>query len=474
MQNAGRLKIIRERVIKMESDHKGREKFSSGLAVFFATLGSAVGLGNIWKFPYLTGENGGGAFLFVYLICIVFIGLPVMIAEFYVGRKTRKNAVGAFEKLNPGSPWKVVGFMGVSASYLIMFFYSCVAGWVYAYIFKALSGDFASITTESVQSLFGQAVIGPMPPLVWQWIVLAVVAVILICGVQKGIERITKTLLPILFLLIIVCDIRSLTLPGAREGLDFLFRVDFSKITPPVILTALGLAFFKLSLGMGCMITYASYFTEDNNMIANSARVALSDTIVSLLAGIAIFPAVFSFGMQPGAGPGLLFMTIPMVFSQLPFGNILLIAFFILSSIAATTAMLSLVEVPVVYWSEQRGLSRTKSVILNTLIIALFGALATFSADKAGFLGHLQIFGKGFFDLFDYVSSNILLPVGGLLIVLFVGYVTKRDDLIHELSNQGSLNNGWLIQCILFITKYITPVLLILVFLNSIGLIKIN
>jgi len=461
-------------VIYVESHHKVREKFSSGLAVFFATLGSAVGLGNIWKFPYLTGENGGGAFLFVYLICVFFIGLPVMIAEFYVGRKARQNAVGAFDKLAPGSPWKVIGFMGVLASYLIMFFYSCVAGWVYAYIFKALRGDFTAIATEGVQSIFGQAVVSPLPPLVWQWIVLAVVAIILICGVQKGIERITKTLLPVLFLLIIICDIRSLTLSGAREGLDFLFRVDFSKITPPVILTALGLAFFKLSLGMGCMITYASYFTENNNMIANSARVALSDTIVSLLAGIAIFPAVFSFGMQPGAGPGLLFMTIPLVFSQLPLGNILLTAFFILSSIAATTAMLSLVEVPVVYWTEQRGLPRTKSVILNTLIIAVFGVLATLSADKTSLLGNIQIFGKGFFDLFDYISSNILLPVGGLLIVMFVGYVVKRDEFTQELSNHGMLSNGSLIRTLLFVTKYITPILLVLVFLNSIGLLRFN
>jgi len=275
-------------------------------------------------------------------------------------------------------------------------------------------------------------------------------------------------------LLIIICDIRSLTLSGAREGLDFLFRVDFSKITPPVILTALGLAFFKLSLGMGCMITYASYFTENNNMIANSARVALSDTIVSLLAGIAIFPAVFSFGMQPGAGPGLLFMTIPLVFSQLPLGNILLTAFFILSSIAATTAMLSLVEVPVVYWTEQRGLPRTKSVILNTLIIAVFGVLATLSADKTSLLGNIQIFGKGFFDLFDYISSNILLPVGGLLIVMFVGYVVKRDEFTQELSNHGMLSNGSLIRTLLFVTKYITPILLVLVFLNSIGLLRFN
>ncbi len=458
----------------MENSQKTRETFTSGLAVFFATLGSAVGLGNIWKFPYLTGEYGGGAFLFVYLICILFIGLPVMVSEFYIGRKTRQNAVGAFETLKPGSPWKIIGFMGVLASYLIMFFYSSVAGWVYSYIFKALKGDFASLTTNSVGALFGQAVTSPLPPLVWQWIVLVVVATILICGVQKGIERITKTLLPVLFILIIICDIRALTLPDSWKGLDFLFRIDFTKITAPVILTALGLAFFKLSLGMGCMITYASYFTKGNNMIATSARVALSDTIVSLLAGIAIFPAVFSFGIQPGAGPGLLFMTIPMVFSKIPLGNILLVAFFFLTAIAATTAMISLVEVLVVYWTEQRGFSRTQAVLMNVGIIAVIGVLATLSADKAAVLGTIHIFGKSFFDLFDYVSSNILLPVGGLLIILFTGYGVNREDFALELSNHGALKNKGLIHIIVFIIQYVTPILLALVFLNSIGLIKVG
>lgn len=225
---------------------------------------------------------------------------------------------------------------------------------------------------------------------------------------------------------------------------------------------------------MGCMITYASYFTQDNNMIATSARVALSDTIVSLLAGIAILPAVFSFGIKPGAGPGLLFMTIPMVFSKIPLGNILLVAFFFLTSIAATTAMISLVEVLVVYWSEQRGLSRTKAVTMNVLIIAVFGVLATLSADKSAVLGTISIFGKSFFDLFDYVSSNILLPVGGLLIILFTGYVVNREDFALELSNHGALKNKGLINTAVFIIKYVTPFLLALVFLNSIGLIKVG
>jgi NSS family neurotransmitter:Na+ symporter len=449
-----------------------REKFSSGLAAFLATLGSAVGLGNIWKFPYLTGKYGGGAFLFVYLICIVLVGLPVMIGEFYVGRKTRLNAVSAFETLAPGTAWKSIGFMGVLSSYLIMFFYSCVAGWVYSYIFKAVKGDFLAISAASVQAQFGKAIAGPLPPLVWQWVVMTVVSLVLISGVKKGIERITKTLLPVLFILILICDIRALTLPGAGAGLEFLFKADFAKLTAPAILTALGLAFFKLSLGMGCMVTYSSYFTEDNRMIPTAVRVALSDTIVSLLAGIAIFPAVFSFGMEPGAGPGLLFMTIPLVFSKLPLGNLLLIAFFFLAAIAATTAMLSLVEVLVAYCSERHGMSRTKAVLLNAGLIVTVGTLATLSADQSGLLGRVGIFGKSFFDLFDFLSSNVLLPAGGLLIALFVGFVVKKEELVAELSNHGALGNRRLIGAFYLITRYIAPVLLVLVFLNSIGVIR--
>ncbi|MTV49083.1 sodium-dependent transporter [Heliobacillus mobilis] len=456
----------------MQEPKASREKFSSGLAVFFATLGSAVGLGNIWKFPYLTGNNGGGAFLLVYFLCILLVGLPVMVSEFYIGRKTRKNAIGAFEQLKPKTAWKHIGSMGVFASGLIMFFYSCVAGWVYFYLFKALMGTFSNITLETAKSHFGSVVVNPVTPILWQMIVMTVVSFILIMGVQKGIEKITKTLMPLLFLLIIICDIRALTLPGASEGLNFLFHVDFGAVTGTVILTALGLAFFKLSLGMGTMVTYSSYFTEGDNLFSTAAKVAFADLAVSMLAGMAVFPAVFAFGMEPSAGPGLLFMTIPLVFSKMLFGNVLLVAFFFLSSIAATTAMLSLVEVPVAYLSEERGLSRKASVFVSSVVIVLFGTLASLSADSSSLLGGITFFGKGFFDLFDFISSNIILPLGGLLIALFVGYAANKDDIKQELMNRGHLNNGWMIDLFFFIIRYITPALLILVFLNSLGILS--
>lgn len=455
----------------MSSGLKKRETFSSGIAVFFATLGSAVGLGNIWKFPYLTGVFGGGAFLLVYILCVIFVGIPVMLAEFFIGRNTRSNVIGAFKKLAPGTMWKHVGTMGVGAAYLIMFFYSCVAGWVYYYLFKALRGDFVGITTESAKTQFAQTVIGPLTPILWQIIVMVVVGSILIMGVQKGIERVTKTLMPVLFLLIIICDIRALTLPNAFEGVRFLFNVDFSKLSAVAILTALGLAFFKLSLGMGTMVTYGSYFTKGNNLFRTAASVAFSDTLVSILAGLAIFPAVFAFGMKPNAGPGLLFMTIPLVFSKMPFGNQLLVAFFFLSSIAATTAMLSLVEVLVAYHTEEFNISRRTASIVNSLIIVVIGSTAALSVDPSSLLGSIKFMGKGFFDWYDYISSNILLPVGGFFIAIFVGYVMKQKAVLDEFSN-SSPNLAAVTKIYLFVLKTITPVLLIIIFLNSIGIIN--
>lgn len=454
--------------------HHGRETFSSGLAVFFATLGSAVGLGNIWKFPYLTGKFGGGAFLLVYLLCVLLIGLPIMLGEFYIGRRTRRNVVGAFNQLAPGTPWRGIGAMGVSAAYLIMFFYSCVAGWVYYYLFRSLRGDFTAVTPDLLKSEFGAIVTGVWTPIFWQWVVLLVVTGILIMGVKKGIERITKTLMPVLFLLILACDIRALTLPGAGEGVNFLLHVDFSQLTPTAILTAMGLAFFKLSLGMGTMTTYASYFTASNNMMATAVKVAAADTLVSILAGLAIFPTVFAFGMEPGAGPGLLFMTIPLVFSQMPFGQQLLIAFFFLTSIAATTAMLSIVEVLIAYFSEEHGVSRRKAAIGNALLIALVGMLAAWSADPGGPLGQVVFGGRGFFDWFDYLSSNILLPVGGLFIVLFLGYAANKQDIIDQLTNSGSLSLGRsTLPVFFFLARFVTPALLAIIFLNAIGLLKV-
>ncbi|WP_032122303.1 sodium-dependent transporter [Clostridium amazonitimonense] len=453
-------------------DLKERESFSSGLAIFFATLSSAVGLGNIWKFPYVIGSNGGGAFLLIYLLCIIFVGLPVMISEFYIGRKTKKNIIGAIRSIKGDSKWKHMGTIGIITAYLILFFYSSVAGWVYSYVFKALKGEFNDINSASASSIFTNTMIGPIEPIVWQFIAIVVVSLIIFLGVGKGIEKFTKTLMPLLFILIIICDIRAVTLPGAAEGFKFLFKPDFSKLTKDAFLVALGLSFFKLSLGMGTMVTYSSYFTKDNNMIGTSIKVALSDTLVSVLAGIAIFPAVFSFGLTPESGPGLLFLTIPLVFSKIPFGNILLIAFFLLSSIAATTAMMSMMEVLIAYYTEEKSMSRKKAVIINALVIMVVGVFATLSADGQSILGGISILGKRIFEIFDYVSSNVLMPIGGFLVAILVAYYNEKENIVNELSNEGTLNNKRVISLYYFLIRYISPVLLVIIFFYSIGLIR--
>lgn len=454
-----------------------RETFSSGIAVFFATLSSAVGIGNIWKFPYLVGENGGGAFIFVYLICVLLVGMPVAVAEFFIGRRTRSNAVQAFDKLKTHPFWKSIGYLGGITSMFIVFFYSAVGGWVYRYTFKALSGDFASIGSMSIEeagsfvsSEFNSVVNGSIAPVIWQIIFTTVVALIVFAGVKNGIERVTKTLMPVLLVLIAVCAVRSLTLKGAGEGISFLFNVNFSAITPSVLLSALGLAFFKLSLGMGTMITYGSYFTEDNNMPMTSAKVALSDVGVSMLAGLSIFPVVFTFGLEPGEGPGLLFNTIPLVFSRIPFGGILIVAFFLLASIAATTAMTSMLAVPVTILNERFKVPKILSVSIITVLISIVGAL---TVHPSSIFGNTMIFNRNLFDLYDFISSNILMPIGGLLVVIFMGYFVRKEDIADELSNQGTLNNAAYIKVFGFLVKFVTPLLLIFIFLSSSGVFKI-
>ena len=296
---------------------KQREGFSSGLAVFLVTLSSAVGLGNIWLFPYLTGSNGGAAFILIYLLCIAIVGLPVMLCEFFMGRRTKKNVMGAVTTLSDKKAFKSIGYLGMISTAMIAFFYAVVSGWVYSYVFKSIKGIFKDVTTEGVKEIFTSHTTAIFPPAMWVFVVLVVVSVILISGVKKGIEKVTKVLMPILLILLVICTIKSLTLPGAKEGIEFLFKPDFSKVNMAVIVSALGLSFFKLSLGMGTMATYASYYTKDSNLYGNAAKVIISDTLVSLLAGLAIFPAVFSFGLDPSSGPSLLFETIPLIFSKI-------------------------------------------------------------------------------------------------------------------------------------------------------------
>lgn len=446
---------------------KARDGFTSSFGVLAATLGSAVGLGNIWKFPYLTGTNGGAGFLVVYVIATLLVGLPVMISEIMLGRKAKADAVTALKKLAPaGQPWWLISAFGVLSAFLIMAFYSEVAAWVFAYVFKAVGGDILSSDPKVTSAAFGSLISNPVQSLVWQWVVLALIGGILLMGVSKGIEAVTKKLMPVLFLLLVVIGVRSLMLPGAMQGVAFLFTPDFSKITAGVVLTAVGLAFFKLSIGMGTMMTYGSYFTPEQNIPATATRVMLADLSVSLLAGMAIFPAVFSFGFAPSAGPSLVFITIPAVFAQMPGGQVLLAAFFILTAIAATGAMLSIMEVPVVILHERWGLRRSHATIATLVILVLLGAGSALSGST---LAQFTPGGRTVFDWADYVSSNLLMPVGGIGLALCVGWAWGREGFARALSNQGQLHNGALAGVLFVLLRWVTPALILVVMLKGLG-----
>ncbi len=444
-----------------------RDGFTSTFGVLLATLGSAVGLGNIWKFPSLTGMNGGAGFLLVYLLATLLVGLPVMIVETMLGRAARANAITTFEKVAPRGQWwwKIIGWMGFLAALLIMAFYSGVAGWVYAYVIKAAMGEISTTDPKAAGAAFGALVSNPVSSLLWQWVVLGVTGSIIMLGVSRGIEAVARKLMPLLFILLLVLCVRSLTLPGAAApGLAFLFSPDLAKITPAVVLTALGLAFFKLSIGMGTMLTYGSYFREDQNIPATTTRVMLADLSVSLLAGIAIFPAVFAFGFEPAAGPSLVFMTIPAVFTSMPGGTVFMTIFFLLTAIASVGAILSLLEVPVAILSERFGYGRKRASLYTILAIALLGVPATLSQSV---MAEIKVFGMNAFDLYDFLSSNVMLPLGGILICLFVGWVYGLPQLEKQLGNDGSLPNRGLIRAVFFLVRYVTPLLIALVLLHG-------
>jgi NSS family neurotransmitter:Na+ symporter len=441
-----------------------RERFATGIGVLMATLGSAVGLGNIWKFPTLTGSNGGAAFLIVYLVCTLLVGLPIMITEQALGRKGRSDAVNSLKRIAPGKAWWLIGAMGILAAFLIMAFYTDVAGWVLAYIFKSASGALLSTNPETNSAAFNALASNPLQSLVWQWIALGLTGGIIMLGVTKGIEATTKRLMPILFGLLVLVCIRSLTLPGAGQGLAFLFNPDFSKITAGAVLTALGLAFFKLSIGMGCMITYGGYYGDEQNIPGTATRVVLADLAVSILAGIAVFPAVFAFGFKPDAGASLLFITIPAVFASMPLGSIFMVIFFVLTFIASVGAQLSLLEVIAAYLKSQFNFSRVKAALFTILPLAVIGSPAALSSST---LAGVKVFGMTFFDLYDYVSSNLLLPVGGLFLAVFAGWFWGYPQVKAALTNEGKLANEGVVKILYGILRFITPILVVIVLLKG-------
>lgn len=442
-----------------------RSQWGSKIGFILAAGGSAVGLGNIWKFPYLAGENGGGAFLLVYLVTVAIIGFTLMLAEFTIGRYSQSDAVGAFKKID--KRFGFIGFIGVIASFFIMGFYMIVGGWSLAYIFKAITGAINSTDSIVLSGAFNELVINDIQPIIWGGIYIILNIGIVWSGINKGIEKASKILMPALFVIMIILTFKSLSLEGAMEGVRFFIKPNFSEITPKVILNAAGQAFFSLSLGMACMVTYGSYLSKSENLVKNAIIVPLLDTFVAIMAGFVILPAVFAFGFEAGGGPSLAFVTIPAVFSTMGanIGTIFSTLFFVLLTIAALTSSISMLEIPVAYLIEQRKWTRKKAVLLTSIIVFV---MCIFSSLSNGKLSYLTIGGKNLFDFYGYVASNILLPFGGMLISIFVGWILGKKNAINEATNGGTIKFR-LAKVWIFLLKYIIPVLILLIFLSGLG-----
>ena len=447
---------------------QNRATFGSKLGVIMATVGCAVGLGNIWRFPYMIGQNGGAAFLAIYIICIILLGLPVMLSEFFIGRYTRKNAAGAFKVLAPGTKWSLIGYNGVLASFLILGFYSVVAGWTLEYIMQAVTGSLSDKAPEAFAQDFKLFSTEIFRPILWTVTFIGLTHFIVVSGVKEGIERTSKVMMPILFLILLALCIRSVTLPNASEGLYFLFKPDFSKITSAVVLSAMGQAFFSLSIGMGCLITYSSYFSKDTKMQITALQVTILDTLVAVMAGIMIFPAVFSFGIAPTAGPELVFITLPNVFQQLPMGAIWSLVFFLLLALAALTSTISLHEVATAYVHEEYQITRTKAAWFVSGGVMVLGILSSLSI---GIWKEYTLFGLTFFDLLDYLTAKIMLPFGGMLICIYLGNRVDRKILKEELTNKGTVP-FYFFNTYAFFMKYIAPIAIGMIFLNELGIIQ--
>lgn len=436
-----------------------RGNFATKFGVLMATVGSAVGLGNIWRFPYQTGVNGGGAFLLIYVICVLLIGIPAMTAEFIVGRETHKNAVGAFEKLD--SRWSGVGYLGVLTGFIIDCYYCVVTGWTLYYLYLSVTGSLLGGTVSEYASMFHNFSAGVVFPIVTLVLVIVITGIIISKGVQNGIEKASKIMMPMLFILLVILAINSCTLEGASEGLNFLLIPDFSKIGLDSLLAAAGQAFFSLSLGMGCLITYSSYFTDDVDLAKTASQSALIDMLVAIVSGIIIFPAVFSFGMEPEQGPGLVFKVLPNVFTQMGFGTLWAIMFYLLLFIAALTSFISITEVVVAYASETFKISRRNAVIVVCSLFILIGIICSLSF---GPLADVTIFGMNIFDSMDYLSTNIMLPLGGILTSLFVGWSLDRRIVETQLKIDSPVKYK-VLRVYIFFLRIVVPIAVTTVFI---------
>ena len=448
-----------------------RAKFGSKMGVILATAGSAIGLGNVWRFPYMAGENGGAAFIVFYILCVVILGLPCMVSEFIIGRHAQANTARAYNKISGSKIWTAVGCLSVLTGFLITSYYAVVSGWCLQYIYASLMGHLDG-DPEYFKQYFANFSSNPIKPIVWTVVILGITHLVIQHGVRDGIERASKMLMPTLFILLLVLVVSSCLLPNAIAGIEFLFKPDFSKVTPDVLLSALGQAFYSMSIGMGCLCTYASYFSRHTNLLKSAVQIGVIDTFVAILAGLMIFPAAFSVGVSPDSGPSLIFITLPNVFQQafagMPVvGYVISLAFYALLSLAALTSLISLHEVSTAFFHEELRIGRKKAALIVTLSCSVLGAFCSLSL---GGYEVMSFLGKTLFDIFDFVTGQVFLPVCGFLTCLMVGWYLPHKLVRDEFTNWGTLR-GSLFHVYLFAIKYLCPACILIIFLHQFGLI---
>lgn len=453
----------------MANINNERDNFGSKLGVILATAGSAVGLGNVWRFPYMAGENGGAVFIIIYVLCVLLLGIPCMVSEFIVGRHGHANTARAYRELSNGTPWALIGYMGVLTGFLITGYYAVVSGWCLQYVWASLIGHLHG-DPEYFKTYFAALSGDPVKPVVWTVVILGITYLIIEHGVRDGIERASKLLMPTLFFLLLVIVVASCMLPGAEKGIEFLFKPDYSKITSDVFLGALGQSFYSLSIAMGCLCTYASYFSKYTNLTKSATQIAVIDCGVAILAGLMIFPAAFSVGVNPDSGPSLIFITLPNVFQQAfaafpVVGYIISLLFFVLLSLAALTSLMSLHEVSTAFLQEELHTTRKQSALWVTILTAVIGAFCSLSL---GNFDGLVLFGRPLFDWFDFITGQIFLPTVGFLTCIFIGWFVPHKIVRDEYTNWGELR-GKYFHFYLFLVKYICPLAILVIFLHQLG-----
>ncbi|BAQ11394.1 sodium-dependent transporter [Bacillus sp. OxB-1] len=441
------------------------DQWTSKLGFILAAAGSAIGLGAIWKFPYVAGTSGGGAFLLIFLLFTLLLGLPLLIGEFIIGRSTQKDAIESYKEIAPGSSWHFIGRLGMVTCFILLSFYSVVGGWVLIYIVKAATGSLNGLTQSDYNNLFGEVVSDPFISVGAQLVFMAMTTFVIAKGVTSGIEKASKYMMPALFILFIILAIRSFTLDGASAGLSFFLKPDFGNVTSETILFALGQSFFALSIGVSVMVTYSSYLSKKESLPQSAVSIVLMNLLVAVLAGLVIFPAVFAFGLEPDAGPTLLFNVLPTIFGQLPFGVLFFLAFLILFLFAALTSAFSMLEIIVAVLAKGDEAKRKKYAWLIGLAIFVVGIP---SALSFGLLSDISIFGTSIFDAFDFLVSNMLMPLGALLIAIFIPLKIPKEKLFNELKS-GSNISAKLFTIWFLLIRYVAPIAIVIVFMDVLG-----